>query len=314
MARLNTAVLEFRDVSDDFEPPTGLAVVSAFMTLEQAESAGLVLLAMGCPYWLMVHGQDYVVCVRTPSEQAARKELQAWSALGASRPRPEAVFPELAFGYHSFVAYAAVLVLVFTLQARWELIDLGQVDAVAMLQDGAWWRALTALTLHADIVHLMSNLVAGVGFMCLVARYFGAAVAWLLVLLAGIAGNALNAWIHYPGPHLSIGASTGVFAALGVLTGVGLWTALKYPDHRFALPKWLLPAMGGFTLLGLLGLGDGSVDVAAHISGFICGIILGLFAAACNLMGRKHLQFGSMVLIWCLLFGAWAWSLLAAAV
>jgi hypothetical protein len=37
----------------------------------------------------------------------------------------------------------------------------------------------------------------------------------------------------------------------------------------------LIPFFGGLTLLGLFGVGDGNVDVAAHISGFLCGVVLG---------------------------------------
>ena len=45
------------------------------------------------------------------------------------------------------------------------------------------------------------------------------------------------------------------------------------------MPRWLLPALGGLTLLGLLGVGEGPVDVAAHISGFLCGIGIGFIGA-----------------------------------
>jgi len=92
----------------------------------------------------------------------------------------------------------------------------------------------------------------------------------------------LNAWVHYPEAHLSIGASTAVFGALGLITGVGLWIALLQPAERWTMPRWLLPAFGGLTLLGLLGIGDGldmRVDVAAHLSGFLCGGLLGFVCA-----------------------------------
>jgi membrane associated rhomboid family serine protease len=151
-----------------------------------------------------------------------------------------------------------------------------------MLASTEWWRAVTALTLHGDVVHLVSNLVSGIGFALFVARFFGAACGWCLILLAGALGNALNAWIHYPDPHFSIGASTAVFGALGIITGIGIWAALVQPKERWTMPSWLLPAFGGLTLLGLLGVGDGlteRIDVAAHISGFFCGAWIGLLGA-----------------------------------
>jgi len=56
---------------------------------------------------------------------------------------------------------------------------------------------------------------------------------------------------------------------------VGVWAAVSAPDRRLLLPRWLLPLLGGLTLLGLFGVGEGNVDVAAHISGFLCGVVLG---------------------------------------
>jgi membrane associated rhomboid family serine protease len=175
--------------------------------------------------------------------------------------------------------YTAVLILLFVLQGAYPLAEAGRVDAVAICADAEVWRAVTALTLHADVVHLVSNLVAGAGFAFFVARFFGAAAGWLLILIAGTLGNLLNALVHYPEPHYSIGASTAVFAALGLLTGVGLRHALVGPGEGWTLPRWLLPVFGGLTLLGMLGVGEGPVDVAAHISGFLCGGALGLLAA-----------------------------------
>ena len=51
---------------------------------------------------------------------------------------------------------------------------MGRIDAVSIVARWELWRAVTALTLHGDVVHLVSNLVAGAGFALLVARFFGA--------------------------------------------------------------------------------------------------------------------------------------------
>jgi membrane associated rhomboid family serine protease len=207
---------------------------------------------------------------------AVCRELDALAKLEAGRRRGGRFeYQEFDFGWWSFALYAAVLILCFIWQGRTDVVSMGQADAVAMVQGGQWWRAVTALTLHADVVHLVSNLIAGMGFTFFVCRFFGAGSGWLLVLLSGIAGNVLNAVVYYPEAHYSIGASTGVFAALGLLTGVGIWAAVSDPVHRLSLPRWLIPLFGGLTLLGLFGVGDGNVDVAAHISGFVCGVAFG---------------------------------------
>ncbi|MGB0743126.1 MAG: rhomboid family intramembrane serine protease [Opitutales bacterium] len=268
----------------DFEAPVGWCPAGIYGSAHEAHEAGLAILAMGHAYWLLPHEESYIICVAAGKLPEARRELEVMQQLGQRHGRTGQPLPyeELKVKAWSFLAYAILLCACFALQSYLPIQLAGRVDSVAMVQGGEWWRAFTALTLHADVVHLVSNLVAGIGFVFLLARFFGAGPAWLLVLASGAAGNALNAWVQSPEVHLSIGASTAVFGALGMVTGVGLCVALLQPAERWMMPRWLLPGFGGLTLLGLLGVGDGldgQIDVAAHISGFICGTIMGLVCA-----------------------------------
>ncbi|MGJ8651718.1 MAG: rhomboid family intramembrane serine protease [Opitutaceae bacterium] len=280
MASLKAAEIAKHLAQDGFEAPEDLTAVAVYEDFARSGEAGLVILAMGEAYWTLMHGDAYVICVDLKRANSICKELDAYSLLdGTKRVRALSNYSEFSFGWASFVVYAVLLIGVFFLQERYGLVAAGRVDAVAVVEGGQYWRALTALCLHADVVHLVSNLVAGAGFAFFVARFFGAVSGWLLILLSGTAGNLLNAWVYYPEPHFSIGASTAVFGGLGLLTGVGIWVALAEPKGEWTLPRWLLPVFGGFTLLGLIGVGDGLVDVAAHISGFICGIVFGILGA-----------------------------------
>lgn len=294
----------------DFDPPEGWSAVAVYDTTRSAHEAGLAILAMGHAYWLLPYKERYIVCVTTDLLVPVNEELEAVQRLGGRRaPHKKVTFAELDAAPWSFIVYAVVLAGCFIAQSFLPLLPAGRVDAALMIEGGEWWRALTALTLHGDVVHLASNLVAGVGFVFLSARFFGAGAAWLLVLSAGAAGNALNAWVHYPETHLSIGASTAVFAALGLITGAGLWAALMQPIERWTMPRWLIPAFGGLTLLGLLGIGDGldaRIDVAAHISGFAVGGVAGFICATRQNFFVRAARFGK----W---FGLAALALLAAA-
>jgi len=271
-------------VSGDFDAPAGLCTVAVYGSAQDAHEAGLAILAMGHAYWLLPHEETYIICVAGGKLAEIRHELEAMERMGhrSKSGGRRLSYAELPVGVWSFILYALLIIVCFAAQSSLPLLTAGRVDAIMMVDGGEWWRALTALTLHGDVVHLVSNLVAGIGFALLVARFFGAGVAWLLILISGAAGNALNAWVHYPQAHLSIGASTAVFGALGLITGVGLWIAMMQPAERWTLPRWLLPAFGGLTLLGMLGIGDGldgSIDVAAHFSGFLCGGGLGFLCA-----------------------------------
>ncbi|MDQ8193110.1 rhomboid family intramembrane serine protease [Coraliomargarita sp. SDUM461004] len=267
-----------------FEAPDGLVPVAVYGSFASAGDAGLAILAMGKAYWTLVHDGQYVVCVAAVDATSVAAELRAISELDASPRRYAGTrYREFTFGYLSFLLYALLLVFCYRWQQGGDVLSQGRSDSLAMVADGEWARALTALCLHGDLVHLVSNLVAGMGFAFFVARFFGAASGWFLVLTSGVLGNMLNAWVYYPEAHYSIGASTAVFGALGLLTGVGLWVALSEAQESWLMPRWFMPVFGGITLLGLTGIGDGAlhgiVDVAAHISGFLCGLVLGFVGA-----------------------------------
>jgi len=156
------------------------------------------------------------------------------------------------------------------------LFERGSADAARMLQ-GEWWRAATALTLHADLAHVVANAVAIGVFLGAVSRRIGPALATWLVLAAGILGNVLTALV-LRGGHVSIGASTAVFGALGTLS------ALQVPRRG----AWLTLGVG-VALLGILGTGA-RADLLAHLLGFAFGVTEGLAVRRMTPPRRSLLQ------------------------
>lgn len=185
--------------------------------------------------------------------------------------------------------------------------DLGIADAAAML-DGQWWRAATALTLHADAAHVFGNAVIGGVFVALVCRSLGSGPGWLAVLATGIGGNALNAWVQGPS-HLSLGFSTAVFGAAGILSGLRAATG-----RGLAFRSFVVPVAAGLGLLATLGSGGEHTDLGAHLLGFGVGVILGLAAGAAvgrfGLVPRRVARvLGGLAVV--LLPAAWVWAWLA---
>lgn len=147
--------------------------------------------------------------------------------------------------------------------------DLGNADAGKIIA-GQWWRLLTALTLHSGGIHLASNIIIGGVFVNRLCRDLGSGLGWSLILLCGGWGNLLNALVQNPA-HRSIGASTAVFGAVGLLAAIN---TLRY---RTSLRKrWPLPVAAAFGLLALLGTSGENTDIGAHLFGFLSGILLGL--------------------------------------
>lgn len=150
-----------------------------------------------------------------------------------------------------------------------EWLARGSANAARIL-DGEWWRLVTALTLHSDVVHLLSNLSIGGIFVLLLCRELGSGLAWALLLAAGVGGNALNAFVQ-PTSHISVGASTAVFGAVGILAALSF---VRQHSHRQR--RWALPIAAAMALLAILGTEGKQTDLGAHLFGFVSGILLGL--------------------------------------
>jgi rhomboid protease GluP len=128
--------------------------------------------------------------------------------------------------------------------------------------------------LHGGYPHLAGNMAGIAVFGTAVCNITGAGVGWLMILLTGILGNLANAALFQYG-HISIGASTAVFGAVGILAAYQLYRKIQIPGQR--MRAWL-PIAGGLALLAFLGSSEHS-DLTAHLFGFIAGIFLGLFYA-----------------------------------
>jgi membrane associated rhomboid family serine protease len=167
---------------------------------------------------------------------------------------------------------------------RLDAFEVGALDA-GRVQGGQWWRAWTALTLHLDGAHLVANLAAGVWFCYLAASQIGAGSAWLLIVTGAAGANLLEGLLGPPS-HLSVGASTAVFTALGLLAAHS-WQLRSSYTQRWAV-RWA-PLVGGVVLLGWFGSGGGGeetaatavtqIDIVAHAAGFVVGCVLGALAA-----------------------------------
>jgi membrane associated rhomboid family serine protease len=237
---------------------------------------GLVLDAKGLGYERLEIDGVCVLTVAPAVAGVALDELQRYAAERLERRTPPPRFVPFTGSGIGAGVYALILILV----AYCAGIDLFGIDWLArgalvsrIGGAGEWWRAVTALTLHLDQEHLLGNLMFGCGVGMLAARMFGPGVAWLAILVSGALGDYVDMLVSPPW-HRAVGASTAVFAALGLLAGFG-WGQTLSPRAR-RLYRWA-PLFAGVCLLALLGAGAGDqhVDVLGHLLGFGVGVALG---------------------------------------
>lgn len=259
-----------------------LSEVGKYPTLDQAQEHGLVILAMREPCWVEDQrpSGEYALHATTEAVPRISQELEAYEREQAEmKPAPVetvALFHH-APGWPTFLLWASLLLLVFLLEGRFPaLVEGGASSNIGLITHHEWWRPFTALFLHADIPHLLGNLLSGLIFGTLVSRCVGSWLGWGLILVCGTLGNLITSLVTWPDPFTSIGASSAVFGALGMLAGLGCSNLLK--NHvRLPWARTAAPVLAGVILLGWLGGGaeGGNTDVLGHVFGFGTGLATG---------------------------------------
>ena len=214
-------------------------------------------------------------CLLTPPHQraAALEQLARYAAENVPGPRatPVTTFDS---GWAGVCGYLLVIWLLPALEgwgaADFALRDAGRLDA-GLLLAGEWHRAITALTLHGDMAHLIGNSLFGVVFGLLLGRYFGSGFGWLLALCCGALGNVVNAWLR-PEHFLAVGASTALFAMVA-LSGAFAWRRGHFRGRGWR--RAAAPIFAAVALLAFTGMGGANAGVLGHVAGFCCGAVTG---------------------------------------
>jgi rhomboid protease GluP len=282
--------------------------IRQFRQRAEAEQHALVLIAMSINCLLVRRPWGIGLLVATPDAERAEYQLQEYTTENSPRPihRPPFTIAQVVDGA---LIFSAVLMFV---QAATEggLFGLNWETAGAanagLITGGEWWRAFTALGLHADLGHLMSNVLFGSFFAIVLCQILGAGLGWLAILLAGGLGNVVSAVFH-SADHTAIGASTAVFGALGLLA------ALTWQRQRFfssGLRRYA-PLAAGLMLLAFLGLGGERTDVGGHLAGFGAGIVLALvihlFGDRVPMSFRAQVRYG--IAAFTIFTAAWVFAL-----
>ncbi|WP_265593993.1 rhomboid family intramembrane serine protease [Haloferula sp. BvORR071] len=268
---------------DESEDPA-LVVVGEWPSFSEADEHALVGLATNHECWIFPFADGFAVWAKPETAPALRREFSLYATEQAER-RERVEPPLFPAGIELMLLWVIALTAVYMLQGR----DAAFTDRFcnssrALVEGGEWWRPFTALFLHADAGHLLSNVGIGGIFCVMAAQTLGLWRAWLLILVSGSLGNAVNAWSHYPADFNSLGASTATFGALGLLIGSALAYSWKAHSLR-ELRSLLAPLIVGLTMLGMYGVGGEQTDVAGHFAGWSFGVLLG------SLARRKDLPF-----------------------
>lgn len=255
--------------------------------LADIEDWSLVLSAVGIDQ--QIDRQAGILLSRKRDAKRAMGELQAFREENRSWPPPPSVVrPVVRTDNPPTLLMIGGLIIFYWLTGPWQSVNpwfkVGAVNSSAILEQGEWWRLVTALTLHADQMHLVGNCVIGGVIVHLLCKATGYGMGWLILLIAAMTGNLCNI-IFRNTPHYSVGFSTAVFAAVGILCGRQLNNGAST-----VIRQLVLPLGAGVGLLAMLGSGGERTDFGAHVFGLVSGVLYGVLLQLTDLdmLGRKQ--------------------------
>ena len=233
-----------------------------------------ILTALDIPHHILAEDNVFHLLVPVEFTSLALREITGYLAEGSGQQSgPSPPEPEKTGVHPPTLLLVGALLLFYPITGPWDSnstwFQAGAGDSQAILQQHEWYRLITALTLHADPIHLLSNCILG-GFLL---EYFflltGTGLGLFALLVAATFGNFINVLLHGPG-HLFVGFSTAVFAVIGMLS------MLSYKDKSRPIgSRSPVPLMASAALLAMLGSAGERTDLGAHLFGLLCGLLAG---------------------------------------
>jgi rhomboid protease GluP len=156
-------------------------------------------------------------------------------------------------------------------------------------QNREWWRFVTPIFIHVNLLHLLVNMYSLWMIGPYVEKLYGSAkfvFFWVVTGVAGVAASYLtvqpqlahglpSTFIFKAGDGPSAGASGALFGLVGVLFVFGIRFRRELPEgFKRAFGTGLLPVILINLFIGFVG--RGFIDNAAHLGGLASGAALGL--------------------------------------
>jgi membrane associated rhomboid family serine protease len=167
----------------------------------------------------------------------------------------------------------AMLVLFYAASTLFSNHPLGQklwVSGRSIYEWAEYWRVITALFTHRDLVHLLSNAFMFIVFGWALTAYYGYALFPLVSLAVGALTNLVTVSIYPPDIRL-LGASGMVYGM------AALWLVffLRYDTgHNF--PARIFRVLGFIMVILIPSTMEPHVSYLAHGAGFLIGLCAGI--------------------------------------
>lgn len=136
------------------------------------------------------------------------------------------------------------------------------------IMNGEYWRLVTPIIVHADLMHLVFNSFSLVLFGPALERALGKLRFTLVYFACGILANIATLYV-YPPSSVHIGASGAIFGLFGIYLAIYFFQKEAMPLHarQIIIPIIIIGVVMTFFTR--------DVNIAAHIFGLISGLLIG---------------------------------------
>jgi membrane associated rhomboid family serine protease len=281
-----------------------MAVLFHNLPIDQANSYGLVLASSEIPYEITEGKDGWELRVQDANAEKALNTIQQYVEENKEHVLANRLTEAtLRRNWSGIWVSLALLGLHIVFRSIFMVDGLFQTYGASAFHilDGELYRTVTSLMLHNGTGHLAGNMVGIALFGTAVCTVTGVGIGWLMILSSGAGGNLVNAFFYHS-DHLSVGASTAVFGAVGILCAEQFFRRFTGGQEQ-KIKAWI-PLAGGLALLGLLGTGV-RADLMAHLFGFLVGLVLGIVDAGVEKWASARYQVVSLVVASGIVILAW---------
>jgi rhomboid protease GluP len=163
-----------------------------------------------------------------------------------------------------------IIVFILCSQTGDLVYNIGSMDAQSVFINHEYYRLVTAMFIHGDVEHIVSNMIFLVGLGQMLESAIGHVKFLLLYMFSGIGASVISMAYSYSSGDIysSVGASGAIFGLIGAL-----FILVIVHNGRFKQVS-MRRLIFGLVFMVYSGIRTQYVDNAAHIGGLVCGIVI----------------------------------------
>ena len=174
------------------------------------------------------------------------------------------------------ICLAVINIVVFIISSTFMgwMIEKGAMVTEIVLKNGEYYRLFTAIFLHADVSHLMNNMLMLFIAGAVVENYTGHAFYFFLYMLSGLFGNMISMAYEIQNDlrWVSVGASGAIMGLVGFIVIWIIKNRKNFVRSRNVIMRLFFLAL----LILYASFFQSGANTAAHLGGFLTGIVLGV--------------------------------------